>query len=539
MIRAGIGATLIEGKQAYHLENDNINIQFVQIPYTSIENVEVSDSEIAAYVEAHPVEFKAEASRDIQYVLFEQKPSAEDEKAVKEEIVALMKNRVEYNSVTGTNDTIQGFKNTQNMEEFINRNSDMKFQDVFLFKSNLPTEIADKIFSLNEGEIYGPYKHNNSWNVTKIMEVKQLADSAKANHILISYEGLSTGAGLTRTKEEAKTLADSLLNVLQADAEKFAEIAAEYSADNSNKDKAGDLGWFTYGRMVPKFNTFVFSHEAGDMGIVETNFGFHIVAVKELTEPQKAVKIANLSRAIEPSEKTVNDLFTQATTFEINAGEKGFNEAVKTGKYTAKPVKGIKALDENLPGIGPKREIVQWAFEEATEVGSIRRFDVNGGYAVVQITAKQPEGLMNTEKASATVTPILKKEKKAAMIKEKITATTLSEIAANQGVSVQSASAVNLGNPMIPGAGLEPKVIGTAFSLKEGVVSQPIAGEKGVFVVKLIQRNEAPDLASYATIAELETEERTAKIAGANGTGRVVEALKNNAEIEDRRAIFY
>lgn len=537
MVKAGIGATLVEGKQAYKLENETIDIQFVQIPYTSVTDVEISNDEIAAYIKKHPETYKTEASRDIQYVLFEEKPSLEDENAVKEELTALLGDRVEYNSTSKKNDTIRGFGNTENAEEFVNRNSDSEYQDRFYFKENLPADIADKIFALQVGEIYGPYENANTWNLSKIVETKQIPDSVKASHILISWEGLRTAAGVTRSKEEAKVLADSLLKEVKNNKEKFAEVASAYSADTSNKEKGGDLGWFTYGQMVPTFNEFVFSHKAGETGVVETDFGFHIVSVQEQTAPQKAVKIASISREILPSEKTVNNLFTKATSFQLAAAEKGFIETTKADSLKARPVKGIKVLDENLPGIGSKRNIVQWTFEDGVEVGTIKRFDVNGGYAVVQLTGKTTEGLMSTENASAKVTPILKQEKQAETIKGKITSTDLSAIATNNGTQVLSANDISLSNPLISGGGNEPEVVGVAFSLEEGGTTRPIAGEKGVYVVKLVSRTEVPELASYATIAAQENQKRTQTVG--TGNGPIIKALKDAAEVEDNRATFY
>lgn len=540
LVRAGLGATLVEGKQAYEMENDKIDVQYVEVPYSSIKNVKVGQDEVAAYVDAHPEAYKVEASRDIRYVLFEQNPSEEDKMAVKDELLSLMKQRVEYNSISKTNDTIPGFKAAENNEEFVNRNSDIKFQDRYFFKKEVPSEIAEALFSLNEGETYGPCEINNAWNVTKVLEIKQLSDSAKASHILISYKGLRTGLGLTRTKAEAKTLADSLLNVVQNNPDKFGEIAAEFSADNANKDKAGDLGWFPYGRMVSPFNDFVFSHNEGDIGVVETNFGFHIVSVKEQSGTQKAIKIATLSRRIEPSEKTLNDLYAKATNFQLSATEKGFTEVAGEQSIPVRPVKGIGLLDENIPGIGLKREIVKWTFEEGVEVGAIKRFDVNGGYAIVQLTAKQPKGLMSTEKASVTVLPLLRKEKKAEMIKGKITGTNLSEIAASNKTTVQSASGLSLNNPTtLSGIGSEAKVMGAAFYLEKGAVTKPIAGKEGVFVVKVIGRTQAPKLPSYAVIAQRKTQERVSRAIPPQGNGRVIKALKETAEIKDNRATFY
>src|SRR5690606_9441248 len=219
--------------------------------------------------------------------------------------------------------------------------------------------------------------------------------SAKASHILIAYAGTAGASTTERTKEEAKSLADSLLAVIKSDNEKMAVLAPEFSEDPGSKNKAGDLGWFTNGMMVPEFNDFVFEKPEGSLGVVETNFGFHVISVDEKTVPEKAVKIATLARQIQPSEQSLNEVYAKATDFSMASHEKSFNEVVKSQNLNSRPVEGIKVLDANLPGLGTEREIVKWAFENGNSVGDIERFDISsGGYAVVQLIGKNPKGLM-------------------------------------------------------------------------------------------------------------------------------------------------
>lgn len=534
MISAGVGATLLEGEQAYKFRNNNINLEFVNIPYSSVpdDEVEVTKSDIQNYIKEHKAKFKADASRSIQYVVFDEQASPEDEKEAKQALLDLRKERVEYNAAVGANDTLPGFDNTNDYAEFVDNNSDLPFENTFKFRNDIKGEYTDSIFNLNEGETFGPYKENGYWKLSKVIEVKNMPDSVKASHILIAYQG--SAPETTRTKAQAKELADSIAGVVRNDKAKFADLASEYSADTSNKDNAGDLGWFTPGMMIPAFNDYVFENEVGDVGVVETQYGYHVISIEDQTEPARAVKVATLAREINASEGTMNRLFNEVTKFEIAANEGNFNDVAKEGNYTVKTVRGMKALDENIPGVGPQRRVVQWAFNDDSEVGDVKRFDTSNGYVVAQLTSRSDEGLMSVEEASSIVTPILRKEKKAEMIKGLIKGNTLQEIASNHGVQVQKADAINLNTPTLPGAGREPKVVGTVFGLEEGEMTQPIAGEKGVFVAKLLSRFEAPEMDSYKSYAQQESMSRRAQ-----ATSRVFEALKDKAEIEDNRAKFY
>lgn len=536
MVSAGVGATLLEGEQAYRLQNDNINMKFVQIPYSSIPDseVEVTKSEISAYIKDHPAKFKTEASRSMQYVIFTETASTDDKSEAREAIESLRKQRVEYNAAIGANDTVAGFDNTNDYAEFISNNSDLPFENRFKFRNDFTGENAEAIFNLNEGETFGPYEENGYWKLSKVVETKTIPDSVKASHILISYEGSQLGAGSGRTKEEAQQLADSIAGVARNDKDKFAALASEFSADTSNKEQAGDLGYFTPGMMIPAFENYVFDNSTGDIGVVETPLGYHVISIDDQTEAARAVKVATIAREIEASEKTMNNLFNEVTKFEISASESDFAEVAKKENYEVKTVKDVKALEENIPGAGAQRRVVQWAFEDEAEVGDVRRFDTNNGYIVAQLTSKKDKGLMSVEEASAIVTPILKKKKKAELIKTRIKGNTLQEIASNQGVSVQTADAVNLSSPTLAGAGEEPEVVGAVFSMEPGKVSEPIAGEKGVYVAELVSKFEAPAMESYKGFAQQESAARRAQ-AGS----RVFEALKKKADIEDNRSRFY
>ena len=536
MVRAGVAATLLEGEQAYRFGSDNVDLEFVNVPFSSIPDseVEVSKSEINDYINAHSDQFKTEASRNIQYVKYSQVASVEDEAEVKAEIGALLEDKAEYNAVTKGTDTLRGFAKTNEIEDFVNEKSDVKYVDNFLFKRDLPQEHSDQIFNLSEGEVYGPYKDNNAWKLSRLVETKQIPDSAKARHILVAYQGSPIGAGVNRTKAQAKELADSLANVVKANKSKFGELASEFSADTSNKEEAGELGWAVPGTFVPAFNEFIFQNDKGSIGVVETEYGYHVIEIEDQTALQKAIKVATVSRAIQPSDKSINDLFTEVTRFELAAKEGDFANLAQENNMEVRPVKEIQQLEENIPGIGAQRRIVQWAFEEDVEVGDVKRFEVADGYIVAQVTAVNKKGLRTAEAASATVIPILEKEKKAEIIKNKISGSTLPEIASNMNVEVNTASSVNRNSPVLPGVGSEPFIVGAAFGLKEGVVSKPLTGEKGVFVIKVSQKKDAPKQDSYRTYAQRQT---VAKRTGINT--QVFSALKNTAEIKDNRAKFY
>nr|WP_305069832.1 SurA N-terminal domain-containing protein [Flavobacterium covae] len=136
MIKGAYYTTQAEGKFNYELENNKVTFDLVSVPYSTIEDkkVELTDDEIVSYMKKNEKKYQAESSRELEYVVIEDKPSVADEKAVKDKVNALMNASVVYNAKTGKNDTLAGFRNTSNVIEFVNANSDIKYDSTYIAK---------------------------------------------------------------------------------------------------------------------------------------------------------------------------------------------------------------------------------------------------------------------------------------------------------------------------------------------------------------------------------------------------------------------
>jgi peptidyl-prolyl cis-trans isomerase D len=532
LIKAGVGATLKEGELAYHLENDKVDIKYVQIPYSSVADsaVSVTTDEIEAYIKQHKSEFTQENSRDIRYVFFEEKASDADVEEVKMALSKLLEQSVVYNSTTKENDTVAGFKTTTDIADFVNRNSDIKYDTTFVTKAQLPSVFADTLYNMNVGEVFGPYKDGDFYKLSRMVAKKE-GGSVKASHILISYDGTGAQPKEPRTKEQAEALAQDVLAQVKANPSEFGALALEYSEDPGSATRGGTYDNIPEGQMVPEFNDYIFDNSVGSIGLVETDFGFHIIKIDDKYD---VVQIATIARELEPSEKTISDTFNKTTTFEMTALNGDFAEVAKENDYTVRPVNRISGLDENIPGLGNQRSIVQWAFNPDTEVGEIKRFGTTNGYAVIQVTGRRSKGLATAEDASARVLPILRKQKKAALIIENNSGKSMDELAKSNDVSVKTATELTMKTPTISGAGREPKVVGVAMGLSEGDQSQLIEGENGVYMVSVSKKAIAPSLDNYSTYAN------TQKTLNRNRSSfAAYNALEELAEIEDNRAELY
>lgn len=534
MVKAGLTGTLAEGKLDHELEGNKVDIKYVQVNFSTIPDstVQVSKSDITSYINENKNEFKVEASRDIRFVEFKEVASIEDENAIKAELSTYINGQLVDDR--GAKNIVEAFSKVEDNEDYINSiaASDIKFDKRFVFKSSLPTEAADAIYNLNEGEVYGPYKHDGAFKVTKVIAVKQIPDSAKVRHILIPFIGAqSAGPDVTTTEAQAKVTSDSLLSVLKRNRSKFPEFVKAFSSDQGSVAKEGRYDWHPYNTMVPEFNDFEFEGKTGDLGVVKTVFGFHIIEVEGQKNKTKAVQVGTIARKIEPSEVTTDKVFRDASNFEINAGKGDFDALAKENKFVLRPVNGIKVLDENIPGVGNQRPIVRWAFEEDAEAGDIKRFNVPNGYVIAQLVSKHKAGLMSADDATAKVLPKIRKEKKAKLIRDRVSVSTLEDLAAAEKTNVRTSNGISMKTPTISGGGREPLVVGAAFGLNEGETSGLIDGTNGVYMVQVTKVTPAVALENYQAAANRVEQQKAATV-----NTKLYNALKEASEIEDNRA---
>lgn len=532
MVKAAFFATDNDGKAKYESEANKATFDYVFVPYSTIndDQVKVSDEELVAYMKKNEKKYKTDASRDLEFVLIDNKPSQADEAEMKKDINALLAPRVEFNDVTKTNDTISGFASTANTEEFVNKNSDIKYDTTYVTKQQLPVEFAEQIYGLGKGQVFGPYIDNGYYKLTKMMNKKGNA-SAKASHILVAYKGgKAPDPSITRTKEEAKAKADDLLKQVNANPGNFAMLAMTNTDDPGSKQTGGEYDNIAPNQMVKPFNDFVFNNPVGTTGVVETEFGYHVIKV---TGKNEAVQLATVAQKIEPSETTTDEIFTKATKLEMDAEAKPLADLAKGLNLTLTPANKILANDENIPGIGAQRGIVKWAYAKDTKEGDVKKFDIPQGHVIVRLKSINEKGLLSIEEAKLSVLPIVRNQKKAELIRKKMEGTTLEAVAQKTGSTVANAVDVNLAGSAIVNVGQEPKVVGKAFGLAAGKTSALIDGNLGVFMVRTKTVTKAPALPNYtAYTARLSNEGRQ------QVQGRLSQALQEAADIEDNRSEF-
>lgn len=515
LIRLGLGASFAGAKEKFLQEETKINGSYVYVPYEKIPDtkIKVGAPEIENYIEAHSDQFQTEEKRDVKFVKFDIAPSVADLQHIKQVLNELKKEA----SIFSTAET----------------DSDLPLDKGFKYENQLPSSVADQILAAKKGVIIGPYELNGYYKLTKVLDFKVLPDSVKAQHILISYKGSrGVDAEITRDEQAAKKLADSILKVVKRDKKMFQKLAKKFSADASNAADAGNLDWFNYNAMVPEFRDFCFLKKTGATGVVKTDFGFHIIKIKGQKNPQRTVEMATYSRKLNASESTENKIYQNATVFAQDLKEGAdYDELVASKKYKSQSTEGIEALSSNVGVLTNQRNIVRWTFEDERKIGDSKRFDVEGGYAVVLLSGKTAAGLMSAKKALPKVKPILQKQQKFQWLAGNTKTNDLEKIAKGNSVTVQNFNSVSIASPIISGVGTEPAVVGTIYATKKGATSRAIAGEKGVFWVKILEKNTPNELPTYQGIYEAMVSDYKTKLRDQN----IEKALKKKAKIKDYR----
>ena len=539
LIRSSISVLDSDITYKYELENNSVDIKFVKIPYSSIQDslINVSEDEIDEYIFKNKDKYEFKPIRDLDYVSFIEKPSIDDENIIRNSLDDLLEDKIEYNEVSKLTDTVIGFKKTNQVIDFVDRYSEIEFDSTYLPKGRLAFEYGEILFNLKIGDVYGPYKEMGTYKISRLLDKKKNG-SIRASQILISYEEGSRALNKEiRTKDEAKKIAENIYKQALRRPKDFALLAINNS-DGFASESGGDLGYFQEKTVNKKIFEYADKSKIGSIGIIETEFGFHIL---KIVDKQDILLFANISKKIIPSEKTSNQVFREASQFEMDLSKNDdFNLIAQSKNYNVRNVKNLHILDENIPGLPNQRSIVQWAFSEDTKVGMIKKFNLSyGGYAIVQLINSDDNGLISSTKVRDEVREKLMKAKKSDLIiNSNKNENSLEDLAAKNRLEINEASSLKQVNEIIVGAGREPYILGSAFSLKKGKVSDLIKGEDGVYKIELVEKriiervNE--DQIAYQNIKQkLFIDEQ-------NALGKsILDALKKSAEITDNRALFY
>ena len=433
----------------------------------------------------------------------------------------------------------------------ITESDDRMFDMSFHGKGTLSPQIDSTMFNSEVATVVGPYNENGILKVSKLIAIKKSADSAKVRHILIAYKGSGASESVTRTKAQAKTMADSLQGLIKKGA-KFTDLVEKFSDDGGKKmppnkkegeyylGKGGDYGWLNpNSQFVEPFKNAALFGKKGDIVVVESQFGYHIIEVLDSKGSQKKVQVATIERKLEPSSKTLQTVFVKASEFAgTNKTNELFQKAVVDGKLNKRVVDNIKENDKTIAGVESPRTLIRWAYDN--KKGTVSEpLQFGNKYIVAALTDIKEKGVAELERVKDDVKAKVIKEKKAEMLTNDFnTAMTggiqIDALAAKLNLTATQAQNINFNTNAIPEQGNQPAVIGVVTASKAKTISKPIAGRDGVFVVSIESRTDASAQKDYKAQQTAAMAQLTPRV-----DYEVYDALKLNAKIVDHLVKFY
>ena len=500
-------------KRAIEENNNTANVDFVMVPlgFTTDTTIKVAAADIKKYYDTHKDMFKQNASRDIEYVVFEVKPSEADIKAASDAMDNLY----------------EEFSTTDAMKSFLGKNSE-KSLDEYWYKdgelNTVNTDVNNFVFG-NAAGTSPVYKDNNNvFYAVRIMDSAQVPDSVYVRHLLF------------RGANQAH-LADSLLQVL-GKGENFANLAASYSDDTQSAQdgELGNLGWMTQNYMVNGFAP-IFTAQLKKPFILKTQYGTHIVEVTNRTAPVAKKQVAILEKSALSSNETFNDYYSKASKFaNLAAGSyQNYLAAVDSCGTYSHPMNGVLESTSSYGAIDQAKEVTRWVFDN--KVGKVSPIiTVNNNYFfIATVKGIHKEGVATLSEVSSIINQQLygelASEKAAKDIAAKISGLTDLQTIADTLHSTVSAG-VDVRFASLAGQGLDPKFIGAVSNAPEGQICGPVAGTIGTYVFKVNSRE------TEAFYTEEDAKNNATQM-NSYATQMILPVMMREADVKDNRARFF
>ncbi len=529
MVAKAIYTPTWQAEQANADVNQKVDFLYSKIAFDQVSDADVklTDADFSAYIADNKGTLtQKEEGRKISFVAFDVLPTAADS----------AKNRAVIEKL------IPEFKDAKNDSLFVITN-DGSYPENYTKKETVAKDIQDAVFSQAIGTVLGPFVDGGAYNTVKILDRMTVADSVKARHILIQ----------AKTPEEmtaAKKTIDSLKLVLESGKERFDSLAVRFSQDGGSAAKGGDLGYFGEGRMVKEFNNICFyTGKTGKLYPVQTQFGWHLIEItgSKVGKGTAMAKLAYLREPIVPSEETQNAISDQARKLmETSRTLDALTKNAADAKLKLDKSANILENDFNLGALGgsqTSREIVRKAYDPKTRIGDVfpevyvyqePNLYYNNKFVVAGLKSIVKPGLPDVASVREDIEAQVKNRKKGEILKSKITTKDLAAIASTYNSKVDTAKGVSFASPFVPGLGGEPKLVARVFATDINGTTDPVAGNNGVYVAQLINK---PALEGAANIPMLRQQ-----IAGPvknQVKGRLLQALRDKADVKDYRSKFY
>ena len=511
-----------EQVSAYGAEASNIRVAALAFNTVSDEEAPVSDADFKAYYNEHRAEFRVqEEMRELEFITFPVNPTPEDLADIQNEVQKVWE---EFQTVPA-----------EEIAFFVNAESDRSYDSSYVKAASFKAPFDEQIAASKEGDMLAPVMAGGEWMMAKVMGSAVRPDSLRASVVYILNS--NAGGGITRSDEQAKHLADSVLALVNGNKMSFEQAVEQFSDDPQKGETKGDMNWQLdggYGFLneqivnTPVGNSFLFTHPQG--------VGYFVVKVTDKTPANKKYRVALITREIAASNNTNRAIYNEANRF---AGQNRSIEALETAAREQNlQVRSARVglMSDNMAGVPNARSIVQWAYNEDTKMGTVadQVYECDGMFVVVALKDVYKKGYATLDQVRPMIESQVRLEKKAQVLMERA-ATALkagqdiASVAVALNVAVDTLEGVSFGDYNLQKFGMEPKVLAAVAATKSGIVG-PVKGANGVYVVQV--------------------DSKEAREAGANVMGRMEQGmnakarylsqvLRSAAKITDQRNKFF
>ena len=542
LISQGVFVTKLEAENEYRANNEKKNISYVVRRYSEINDadIKIKDDELTAYYDEHKSDSKyaiRSSSREVRMFDVMIAPSRQD---------SVISNRLLNKLKTGfqkaTNDSVFVMKNSYNKMYFGDKRATAvpegnekanRFQ-------TYPMSLDTVFKKASVGQVVGPYFSGENVLVSKVIGFTPAKLSAR--HILIAAD---------KSKDEKqiaikKKTADSLLKLINKD--NFTTFVDKFSEDPGSKTNGGKYDNFLEGEMVKEFSDFCATQPIGKIGVVKTDFGFHIIEVLDRSI-DKLPLLVSVSQPFKASEATISGKETEVTQIlykldrqiskEMDPLKKAalFDTIVTKAKKFPRPLQ----IEDNSPKVNgftttlAADKILELAYGPNVEVGTLTSYPIKDKdkYIIAMVSSIKEKGEPKFEDVKAQMERDLIEEKKAERLMNQMAKIkSLGKLAKTANSAVMTAD-VTFGSPQISNAGYEPEIVGALFSaIKDKKRTLPLKGKNGVYVIVINKTTKAPSANT--------TVERDQLLNSIKGSvqSQALDALRKKADVVDNRKLF-
>lgn len=502
LIRNSAYANKLEVERGVKAANATFGGRYVAARYNSIPDslVTVSDAEIKAYYKNNKSFYKQTPYRTISYVEFDVAATDADKEQIAEEAKL----------------AAEQFAAAQDLKSYVRDNRHASIAQNFVTAAQMsPEESA----AITAGKVYGPELVADEWRAARVVATRNVADSLTLKHIVLSYTDIE--------------LADSLMNALGKGAS-FEELASKHSIAETAAT-GGEIGTIAYSTLTPEFADALNGKRAGETVKVVFGNSIQLMKVVKTGKVQKHYQFASLVYPIEPSQQTERAIHTEASAFAVAAkgSQTKFDEAVNE-KHLSPRSSNIAQGERNVRGLDAGSiEIVRWAND--AKVGAVSDLiKLDDSYVVAVLTAVNDSEYKSVDEVSTQIRNTLIRDKKFELLAAKMQGATIDEIATAAESKVGEFSGAKLGAYYLPGIGVEPRVQGAIATQQTGVVSTPIKGVSGAYVVVVdeVTAADEPQTAEQEQVkAQADAEQNVMR--------RLMYAIQNKAEIKDESVKYF